>query len=139
MTLEPTTLDKLSQVSTATLTTQLFKRGFKNVFVMNVRRLSRPGKNLVGEAFTLRYIPSREDLDQLIAFQDTEHPQRKAIEVTPPGNVMVMDCRGERRAASAGHILLARLSMRGVAGLVTDGCLRDTPTIAEMDFPGYGA
>src|SRR2546421_4595922 len=87
------TLDLLRRVSTATLTTQLFKRGLRNVFVQGVRRMSAARGNLVGEAFTLRYIPAREDLDQLNVFENPEHPQRKAIETTPAGQVLVMDCR----------------------------------------------
>ncbi len=130
MTLAPETLERLKQASTATLTTQLFKRGLRNVCVQNVRRLSHAGTNLVGEAFTLRYIPAREDLDQVSVFDDPEHPQRKAIETVPPGQVLVMDCRGETRAASAGNILVTRLRVRGAAGVVTDGCPRDSMEIA---------
>jgi len=139
MALASDTLARLKQVSTATLTTQLFKRGFRNVCLQNVRRLSRAGDKLVGEAFTLRYIPAREDLDQVSAFENPEHPQRKAIETVPPGQVLVMDCRGETRAASAGNILVTRLRVRGGAGIVTDGSLRDTVDIAAQDFPVYGA
>ena len=139
MALASDTLARLKQVSTATLTTQLFKRGFRNVCLQNVRRLSRAGDKLVGEAFTLRYIPAREDLDQVSAFENPEHPQRKAIETVPPGQVLVMDCRGETRAASAGNILVTRLRVRGGAGMVTDGSLRDTVDIAAQDFPVYGA
>src|SRR5437773_11984070 len=115
MTLAPETLERLKQASTATLTTQLFKRGLRNVCVQNVRRLSHAGTNLVGEAFTLRYIPAREDLDQLSVFENPEHPQRKAVETVPPCQVLVMDCRRDARAASGGNILLMRLKVRGVA------------------------
>ena len=139
MALASDTLERLKQVSAATLTTQLFKRGFRNVCLQDVRRLSRAGDKLVGEAFTLRYIPAREDLDQVSAFENPEHPQRKAIETVPPGQVLVMDCRGETRAASAGNILVTRLRVRGGAGIVTDGSLRDTVDIAAQDFPVYGA
>ena len=78
-------LDRMARVTTATLTTQLFKRGIRNVFMQGVRPLGRYGANLVGPAFTLRNIPAREDLDRLEGFADPEHPQRKAIEATPPG------------------------------------------------------
>src|SRR5258706_53016 len=139
MTLAPETLARLTQASTATLTTQLFKRGLRNVCIQNVRRLSRAGASLVGEAFTLRYIPAREDLDQVSVFDNPEHPQRKAIETVPAGQVLVMDCRGETRAASAGNILVTRLRIRGGAGIVTDGCLRDSMEIAAQDFPVYAA
>ena len=77
------TLDLLRRVSTATLTTQLFKRGMRNAFMQGVRPLNRYGDNLVGPAFTLRNIPAREDLDTVAVFADPEHPQRKAIEIRP--------------------------------------------------------
>ena len=137
--LSSATLANLRRVSTATLTTQLFKRGLRNTFIHGVRRISRPGPNLVGPAFTLRNIPSREDLDQLKVFEDPEHPQRKSIETVPAGHVLVVDCRGDTRAASAGGILLARLEVRGAAGFVSDGCVRDTPEIAGMAFPVFCA
>ena len=92
---------------------------------------------MAGPAFTLRYIPAREDIDTLDVFKDYDHPQRKAIETVPPGHVLVMDCRGQGRAAVAGGILLTRLQARGAAGLVTDGALRDTPEIAKLGIPVY--
>lgn len=133
------TRDLLARCSTATLTTQLFKRGLRNVFIQGVSRLTREVPTMVGEAFTLRNIPAREDLDHVGVFDDPEHPQRKAIEVIPPGHVLVIDCRGERRVASGGDILLTRLQVRGAAGLVSDGALRDTHAIAQMRFPVYCA
>ena len=83
--LNPITKDRLLQVSTATLTTALFNRGFRNVFLQGLQRLGRREGNMVGEAFTLRYIPAREDLDGLSAFDDRSHPQRVAVETCPPG------------------------------------------------------
>ncbi|MCB1993290.1 MAG: ribonuclease activity regulator RraA, partial [Geminicoccaceae bacterium] len=71
---------RLAAVSTATLTTCLFKRGLRNQFLQNVHPINAAGKRLVGPAFTLRYIPAREDIDVLEAYADFEHPQRKAIE-----------------------------------------------------------
>lgn len=127
----------LEAVSTATLTTCLFKRGFKNAFLQNVHRLNPNAGPMVGPAFTLRYIPAREDLDTMDLYGDPEHPQRQAIETCPPGHVLVMDSRKDARAASAGDILVTRLMMRGVAGVVTDGAFRDAPTIATLDIPAY--
>jgi regulator of RNase E activity RraA len=136
--LSPETRDQLARVSTATLTTQLFKRGFRNVFLQGVARLTTAHRrNMVGPAFTLRYIPGREDLDDLSVFQDYDHPQRKAIETCPPGHVLVMDSRGDPSAASAGNILITRLMARGAAGVVTDGGFRDSYEIAEYDIPSY--
>ncbi|MFJ1301179.1 ribonuclease activity regulator RraA [Pseudomonadota bacterium AL_CKDN230030165-1A_HGKHYDSX7] len=138
--LNPKTRELLRHVSVATLCTQLFKRGFRNVYLQGVGRLTQPsGGNLVGPAFTMRNIPSREDLDQLSAFNDPDHPQRKGIESVPAGHVLVLDCRGETRVASGGQILTTRLKLRGAAGLVSDGPVRDSGRIAEMDFPVYCA
>ncbi|HMB47278.1 MAG TPA: ribonuclease activity regulator RraA [Afifellaceae bacterium] len=126
----------LRHVSSATITTALFKRGFRNLFLQGVQRLG-PGANMVGEAYTMRYIPAREDLDILDVFKDRTHPQRKGVEECPPGHVFVCDSRGDASAASAGGILATRLAVRGVAGLVTDGGFRDSPGIAELDMPAY--
>ena len=128
---------KLKTVSTATLSTALFKRGFYNQYIQDVRPLNPNGETMVGEAFTLRYIPAREDLNPISVFQDREHPQRKAIEICPPGAVMVIDSRKDPRAASAGGILVSRLMQRGVAGVVTDGGFRDSPEIAQLAIPAY--
>ncbi|MBM3546189.1 MAG: ribonuclease activity regulator RraA [Alphaproteobacteria bacterium] len=135
--LKPDTQKLLAQCSSATLTTQLFKRGFRNVFLIGLRPLNPDAPVMVGEAYTLRYIPAREDLDHLGVFEDWEHPQRKAVEEIPPGHVLVMDCRGDMRAASAGSILVTRMMKRGAAGVVTDGGLRDSPGIAALPFPTY--
>jgi regulator of RNase E activity RraA len=135
--LKPETRDKLKTVSTATLTTALFKRGLRNQFIQDVHPLNPSGAPMVGEAFTLRYIPAREDLNPLSVFQDRAHPQRKAVEDCPPGAVFVIDSRKDPRAASAGSILVARLMKRGVAGVVTDGGFRDSPEIAKLDIPAY--
>ncbi|MEN3293580.1 MAG: hypothetical protein V7642_2833 [Burkholderiales bacterium] len=135
--LSPETRDKLKTVSTATLCTALFKRGLRNQFIQDVRPLNPEGSPMVGEAFTLRYIPAREDLNPITVFQDRAHPQRKAVEECPPGAVMVIDSRKDARAASAGSILVTRLMKRGVAGVVTDGGFRDSPEIAQLAIPAY--
>jgi len=132
------TLEQLRHVSTATLTTQLFKRGLRNVFLQGVAPLVKPAPgapNVVGPAFTLRNIPAREDLDHVGVFQDPDHPQRKAVETAPAGSVLVQDCRGERSVASVGSILALRLAKRGVAGMVSDGPVRDSGTIAALGLP----
>ncbi|KXF75632.1 hypothetical protein ATN84_16710 [Paramesorhizobium deserti] len=135
--MNPDTHAKLMTVSTATLCTALFKRGLRNQFIQDVRPVKPKGRNMVGPAFTLRYIPAREDLNQLEVFRNPEHPQRAGVEQCPPGAVLVMDSRKDARAASAGGILLTRLMVRGVAGVVTDGGFRDSPEIAEMAMPAY--
>lgn len=134
------TLASLRSVSTATLCTQLFKRGLRNVFLQGIGRLAKSSAgNLVGPAYTMRNIPAREDIDQLSAFDDPDHPQRKAIESVPPGHVLVIDCRGEKRVASGGQILITRLKTRGAAGLVSDGPVRDSGPVSAMDFAVYCA
>jgi regulator of RNase E activity RraA len=135
--MNPTTKQQLQRVSTATLCTALFKRGLRNQFIQDVRPLNPNLPNMVGEAFTLRYIPAREDLNPIAVFQDRAHPQRKAVEECPPGAVFVIDSRKDARAASAGSILVTRLMKRGVAGVVTDGGFRDSPEIAKLPFPAY--
>src|SRR5215211_6576423 len=136
-TLKPETREKLKTVSTATLCTALYKRGLRNQFIQDVRPLNPDHGNMVGEAFTLRYIPAREDLNPISVFQDRSHPQRKAVEECPPGAVMVIDSRKDARAASAGGILVGRLKARGVAGVVTDGGFRDAAEIATLGIPAY--
>jgi regulator of RNase E activity RraA len=138
MTLKDGTLQKLKRVSTATLATALFKRGLRNQMIQGVQRLSPPRPDaMVGEAYTLRYIPAREDLNELSVFRNPDHPQRKAIEECPPGAVMVIDSRKDARAASAGGILVTRLMQRGAVGIVTDGGFRDSAEIAALDIASY--
>lgn len=131
--------DILLHVGTATLCTLLFKRGLRNIFIQRVSRLNTQKVRMVGPAYTLRYIPAREDLDQLEVFKDPAHPQRAAVEQVPSGHILVMDCRGDDSAASAGSILANRLEVRGCAGLVTDGGLRDVDEIAALGMPVFCA
>ncbi len=139
--MNPNTRALLKKVSTATLCTALFKRGLSRQFIQGVLPVSRNHYglhgNMVGEAYTLRYIPAREDLNTMDVFLNREHPQRKAVEECPPDAVMVIDSRKDARAASAGSILVTRLMMRGVAGIVTDGGFRDSPEIGELAIHAY--
>ncbi len=127
----------LGAVSTATICTALFKRGLRNQFIQDVHPLNPALGTMVGPAYTLRYIPAREDLNPIRVFENRAHPQRKAVEECPPGAVFVIDSRKDPRAASAGSILVARLMKRGVAGIVTDGGFRDSPEIAALAIPAY--
>lgn len=129
--------EKLRRVSTATIATYLFKRGLKNQFIQNVRPLKSGKPTMVGEAYTLRYIPAREDLNPIEVFKDPKHLQRVAVEECPEGAILVIDSRKDARAASAGSILVTRLMVRGAAGIVTDGGYRDSAEIADLDFPSY--
>lgn len=130
-------IDRLKQVSTATIATALFKRGLKNQYIQNVYPIREVKENMVGIAFTLRYIPAREDLNPISVFQDPNHPQRVAIETCPEDYVLVIDSRKNARAASAGSILIKRLMIRGASGIVTDGGFRDSQEIKELNFPVY--
>lgn len=130
------TFEKLSLLSTASLTSELLKLGFRNTFLNGVYPLN-PEKKLMGYAFTLRYIPAREDLDLEVDYDNDTNPQRIAVETIGPDEVMVIDARGEVGAASLGHILCTRMMVKGVAGLVTDGALRDYDSIQKLDFPTY--
>lgn len=131
------TVEKLRKVSTATIATCLFKKGLKHQFIQNVKPLKLGKSTMVGEAYTLRYIPAREDLNPITVFRDPKHLQRVAVEECPEGSVLVIDSRKDARAASAGSILATRLMVRGVAGIVSDGGFRDSAEIADLDFPSY--
>jgi regulator of RNase E activity RraA len=137
MSLKASIRNKLKTVSSATICTALYKRGFRNQMIQDVRPLDPSKPTMVGEAFTLRYMPAREDLNPISVFQDRSHPQRKAVEECPPGAVFVIDSRKDARAASAGSILITRLQVRGVAGIVTDGGFRDAAEIAKLDIPSF--
>jgi regulator of RNase E activity RraA len=135
--LSPQTRDKLKKISTATLTTALFKRGLHHQMIQGVLPLNPHALPMVGEAFTLRYIPAREDLNPITVFQDRSHPQRRAVDECPPGAVFVIDSRKDARAASAGGILVSRLMKRGAAGVVTDGGFRDSHDISKLAMPAF--
>jgi regulator of RNase E activity RraA len=130
------TWNLLGKPSTATLTTVLAKHGLWRTFITGARPLT-PRLRLVGQAFTLRYIPSREDLDYNMVFDNRTDPQRVAVERVGPRDVLVIDARGDERAGVLGNILATRLAARGAAGIVTDGCFRDAPAIAEVGIPAY--
>lgn len=130
---------KLKKISTASIATALYKRGLRNQFIQNVVPVAKKEERMVGQAFTLRYIPAREDRNQITVFRNPDHPQRVAIETCPPGWVLVMDARKDARAATAGSILITRLALRGAAGVVSDGGFRDAEGIGALDMPAYYA
>lgn len=139
-TLDPETLDKLRMCGQGTLTTQLFRRGFRQQFLAGVRPLNPHAARFVGEAFTLRFIPSREDRDWDLGDlkkRGEDNVQWEAIETIKPGQVLVIDSRNDTRAASAGNMLMTRMMRKGVAAAITDGAFRDGTEISEMPFPAY--
>lgn len=135
----PETIARLAAASTPSLATLLHKRGLRGQYVQGVRLLGTNPKRMAGPAFTLRYIPAREDLDVVEAFRDPAHPQRVAVDTVPAGHVLVMDCRRDASAASGGSILFTRLEVRGCAGVVSDAGVRDADTIAAMAMPCFCA
>ena len=128
------TREALLRVGTSTLTGILSRRGLKNMFMQEVWP-TRPGQpRMVGPAYTMRFIPAREDKARAPAAGPI---QQQAMEGCPPGHVLVVDARGDPRAASAGDIYCGRLRARGCAGIVTDGGLRDTEGIAKTGLAAY--
>ncbi len=137
--LDAAVLKDLKSTNTATICARLFRRGFRNVLLRDVRQLRAYNRPMVGPAYTLRFIPAREDIDGFGAKPDPNETQREAFEMTPEGHVLVMDCREETRAACCGDILISRLMIRGGAGIVSDGGIRDSVQVAGMDIPVFAA
>ncbi|MDX1488820.1 MAG: hypothetical protein R3268_11505, partial [Acidiferrobacterales bacterium] len=131
------TRELYARASTASLTSQLVKRGFRTRGISNVAPVNPATPRVFGPAYTLRYIPMREDLATGEAMANPENPQRKAIEGVPPGHVLGVDTRGMDVSGTFGDILVARLQMRGVAGVVSDGPMRDVAELKSMDFPVF--
>lgn len=128
---------QLKTISTASIATCLFKKGLRNQYIQQVRPLKKMTSNMVGRAYTLRYIPAREDLNPIEVFKDPKHLQRVAVEECPKNHVLVIDSRKDPRAASAGALLATRLMKRGAAGIVTDGGFRDSEEISNLSIPAY--
>jgi 5-oxopent-3-ene-1,2,5-tricarboxylate decarboxylase/2-hydroxyhepta-2,4-diene-1,7-dioate isomerase len=124
----------LASVSTATLTVQLDRRGIRSTFLTGLRP-TRPDRRMVGYAHTLRYVAFRADVRE--SLKGSEDAQKRAIESVSPDDVVVMEARGEIGAGTIGDILAARVLARGGAGIVTDGGVRDTPGVAELEIPTY--
>ena len=123
--------------SVATICTALFKIGLKNQFIQGISPLNKKIPKMIGLAFTVRYIPAREDLNSIDVFKNPNHPQRFAVENCPKGYVLIFDSRKNPKAASAGSILITRLMVRGCAGVVTDGGFRDSHEIKKINLPTY--
>jgi len=134
------TLDRLAKVSSGSLTTQLFKRGFRQPALVGLRAINHEVKPFAGRAFTMRFIPAREDIDTygtMTTRPNADNLQWQGVEQVREGDVLVIDSRGDPRAASAGNILVTRLHARGARAIVTDGALRDGSEVAAMALPAY--
>ncbi|WP_079034832.1 dimethylmenaquinone methyltransferase [Streptomyces hirsutus] len=128
---------QLAQAGSATVANMLLRRGLRNVIMNGVRPLAAGQQPLVGPAYTLRFIPAREDLDTLANYASSENLHRRAMEECPPGAVLVIDAFGCTTAASMGDMMAARLKQRGVSGVVTDGGYRDSAAVRETGLPCY--
>lgn len=135
--LKPETKARLMAASVSTLTNLMLKHGLRNAYLHGVRPLAAEGARMVGPAFTLRFIPSREDIDTMAGYSSDANMHRRAIEECPPGFVLVIDAGGSSLAASAGDMMVARLKARLAAGIVTDGGFRDIEDIEELSFPAF--
>jgi len=137
MSLKRETRERLAHVATANIANALLQRGYRNVYLLGVHPIAPEQPRLVGPAFTLRFIPAREDIDSMYAYGSAENLHRRAIEECPAGAVLVIDSHGVANAASAGDLMAARLKVRAVAGIVTDGGFRDTPAMRKVGLPAY--
>jgi regulator of RNase E activity RraA len=139
--LDPSVIERLKSCSSGSLTTELFKKGLRQCFLVGLRPMNPKAAKFAGEAYPIRMIPAREDLDTIDTLKPYPNPdnlQWEAVENIPPGHVLVIDSRNDPRAASAGAMLPTRLKVRGAAAIVTDGSFRDGQELAELDFPAYG-
>src|SRR5271168_857955 len=134
MTIDAKTLAALSGVSTATITTVLLKKGLRNVWLRGTRPIRAGQPRLIGRAFTLRFVPAREDLATPESWS-SPISTRAAIEAMPPDCIAVVDAMGVTDAGIFGDILCARMAKRGVAGLVTDGVVRDVAGVLATGLP----
>ena len=132
-------LETLRKVSTSTIATQLYKRGFRQPQLLGVKPLSEVADGFVGEAFTMRFIPMREDVDGLDPYRSGNTLQWEAFEALQPGQVLVVDSYRTATAASGGDMLMTRAWKRGAAAVVTDGGLRDGHVLAQLPFPTYAS
>ena len=134
MTIDPAILAALSGVSTATITTVLLKKGLRNVWMRGTRPIRAGQPRLIGRAFTLRFVPAREDLATPESWS-SPISTRAAIEAMPEGCIAVVGAMGCTDAGLLGDILCARMHKRGVAALVSDGVVRDIAGVLETGLP----
>ena len=131
-------LDRLARVTSGSLTTQLFKKGYRQPVLLGLRPLNRKHKPFAGRAYTMRFIPAREDIDTYATLTTEPHInnlQWVGVEQVRPGEVVVIDSNRNPAAASMGNMLITRMMVRGARGVVTDGAFRDGTELADMDFP----
>lgn len=132
--LDRAVIDTLSAITTATISTILFKKGLRNVWLRGPKPLRADQGRCVGRAFTLRFIPAREDLATAAAWS-SPRSTRVAIEHMPAGSIVVVDAMGVTDAGIFGDILVERMVQRGVTALVTDGVVRDLEGVSATALP----
>ena len=130
-------MHELRRVGSATIVNALLRRGLRNTYLLGISPLSQHQAVMVGEAYTLRFMPAREDIDTMANYARDDNLHRRAIEECPAGAVLVIDAFGCCRAASMGDMMAARLARRGVAGVVSDGGFRDTAAIVRTGLSCY--
>jgi regulator of RNase E activity RraA len=136
-------LERLARASSGSLTTQLYKKGFRQPVLVGLKALQGASvQRFAGRAYTMRFIPAREDIDTydtLTTTPNADNLQWVGVEQTQPGDVMVIDSRGDASAASMGNMLITRMMKRGVRAVVTDGAFRDGREIAALPIPAWCA
>jgi regulator of RNase E activity RraA len=136
-------LQRLARASSGSLTTQLYKKGLRQPVLVGLRPLQGQAvQRFAGRAYTMRFIPAREDIDTYETLTTTPHAdnlQWVGVEQTQPGDVMVIDSRGDATAASMGNMLVTRMLRRGVRAVITDGALRDGHEIGRLAIPAWCA
>ncbi len=135
-------LDRLAKVSSGSLTTQLYKKGYRQPVLLGLKSLNTTLLPFAGRAYTMRFIPAREDIDTyatLTTEPNINNLQWVGVEQVRPGEVIVIDSNRDPRAASMGNMLITRMMMRGARGVVTDGAFRDGLELSKMNFPIWSA
>lgn len=135
--LDDATRSRLDRCGAATLANAVLKRGIRKAFLLGLAAVRDGQPKLIGPAWTVRFIPAREDKDSMALYARDDSMHRRAIEECPTGAVMVMDTRGDTTASCMGDMMALRLKVRGVAGVVTDGGFRDTPGIVDTGLPCF--
>ena len=135
--LSEATRERLARSGAATISNCLLKRGFRNTFLVGVQAVAEGQAAVVGPAFTVRFIPAREDLDTMALYARDDGLHRRAIEECPAGAVLVWAPDGDTKASVMGDMMALRLKVRGVAGVVTDGGFRDVPGIRATGLPCF--
>jgi regulator of RNase E activity RraA len=128
---------RLAEVNISTLSTCLYRMGVRGTVPTGIVPLDSAQPRMVGPAFTLRFVPMRDDVGGQASYGTDKNVHQQAFEQCPPGSVLVMDTRGETRGCSCGDLLIGRLKARGCSGIVTDGGFRDTAQIKLLGFPAF--